>query len=141
MAENDEPVVTYNERDGIVVGTVFATSMLDALNVTEFGNEVVNYLNEHPSTRLMLNFENVDYLSSAALTELLRINEAAVSGGGSVRLCGLSPDIYKVFKITNLDKLFAVEESESVDHAIRRFKRAMAIAQEEDEWDRKHQEF
>ena len=67
--------LNFEVRGNITVGTIQASNMFDAMNVTEFGNEAIEYLKEKPGTKLLLNFESVDYMSSAALTELLRINE------------------------------------------------------------------
>jgi anti-sigma B factor antagonist len=108
--------------------------MLDAMNVTEFGNEVLNFLKGKQGIHLLLNFENVDYMSSAALTELLRINENLNKANGSVRLTGLTNDIRKVFQITNLEKLFVIHDDEAVDQAVSRFERALSIASEDDAW-------
>lgn len=136
MDTSPEPLMKFRESDNITVGTVFTTSMLDAMNVTQFGDEVLRYVGEHPNIHLMLSFENVDYLSSAALTELLRINEAVTAEKGSVRLCGLSKDIQKVFEITKLDGLFAIQKEEDVQHALTRFKRSIERAAEEEAWER-----
>ena len=73
-------------------------------------------------------------MSSAALTELLRVNEALRNAGGSVRLCGLSTNIRKVFQITNLEKLFVIHEGDNVGMALKRFERSLAVAAEEDSW-------
>lgn len=141
MESNKQPLVKFELEDPITLGTVYASSMLDALNVTEFGNQVVNYVNAHPGIHLMLNFENVHYLSSAALTELLRINESAVATNGGVRLCGLSDEIKKVFRITNLDKLFVIHDEDTVHAAIRRYQRAVSVAEQEEAWDKRNRDF
>lgn len=137
MATGKEALMKFKQEDGITIGTVFATAMLDAMNVTQFGDEVLDYVKEHTQLSLMLNFENVEYLSSAALTELLRINEAVSADQGSIRLCGLSKDIQKVFEITKLDGLFAIHKDDTLDGAIQRFKRAIQTAEEEKAWERR----
>lgn len=134
MAANRAPQIKFSEHGRVTVGTVCESNMLDALNVTEFGNEVLEYVKDKQGLNLLLNFENVDYMSSAALTELLRINETVRRNGGSVRLCGLTKDIRKVFQITNLEKLFVIHEDDSLDKAIKRFERSLAIAAEEEAW-------
>jgi anti-sigma B factor antagonist len=134
MEPEKTPLVEYEQHGSITVGTVRAARVLDAVNVTEFGNRLLEYVDEHPGVHLLLNFAQVNYLSSAALTELLKVNEATQRTGGGVRLCALSPEIASVFQITNLDKLFLVEPGETVDHALHRYERSLQIAAEEDEW-------
>ncbi len=118
----------------IAVGTVFDANMLDAMNVADFGNQVMAYVQPKARLNLLLNFEHVDYMSSAALTELLRVNDAVRKGEGSVRLCGLSKDIRKVFQITNLEKLFVIHDGDTAAAATKRFERALALAAEDDAW-------
>lgn len=137
MESEKAPLVEYETRGAITLGTVRAARVLDAVNVTEFGSLLLDYVEQHPGVHLLLNFGHVNYLSSAALTELLKVNEAVQRSGGSVRLCALSPEIASVFQITNLDKLFVIEPGESVDHALQRYERSLQIAAEEDEWSKR----
>ena len=82
----------------------------------------------------MLDFANVDYLSSAVLTELLRVNQAIQNAGGNLRLCGLKNDVRKVFEITNLDKVFTIYGEST--QALKRFERSLDVAEQEDAWSR-----
>lgn len=129
-----EPVVTFAESGPISVGAIQSPSVLDALNVTQFGNEVLAYIRQRPGLNLLLNFEQVNYLSSAVLTELLRINEAVQEAGGRLRLCALNRDIRKVFEITNLDRIFTIYGAP--DEAEEKFRRSLQVEAEEETWDR-----
>ena len=137
METEKAPIVVFEEQGSITVGVIHATRVLDAVNVTEFGLRLLEYVEQHAGIHLLLSFQHVNYLSSAALTELLRVNEAVQKTGGSVRLCALGPEIASVFQITNLDKLFVVEPGESVEHALQRYGRSLQIAEEEDEWSKR----
>jgi anti-sigma B factor antagonist len=116
----------------ITVGTVRETSVLDAINVSQFGEEVLAYVGQNAGLNLLLNFQHVDYLSSAVLTELLKINEAVKEVKGTLRLCALNADVRKVFEITNLDSVFTIYEG--VDQALTNYKRSLEVASEEDGW-------
>ena len=129
---SDARLVTFNERGVITIGTIQAGSVLDAVNVTQFGKEVLDYVSGHPGLNLLLDFHSVEYLSSAVLTELLRINQACKDVGGGLRLCALNKDISKVFEITNLDKMFVIYGA--VDEAVLRYARSLAIQAEEQAW-------
>jgi anti-anti-sigma factor len=132
----NEPVqlVEFADGDPITVGTIVSTSVLDMTNVMPFGEQVTTYVAAHPGIHLLLNFENVTYMASSALTELLRINDAVVAVDGSMRLCNLSRDMQKVFEITNLNTLFVIHDEDTVDKAKTRFERSLAVAAEEDAW-------
>lgn len=131
---DETSLVDFEVHGPITVGKIVNTNVLDGMNVSDFGNGVLDYVQEHAGVKLLLNFEQVTYMSSAALTELLKINEALRESQGAVRLCNLSCEIQKVFKITNLEKLFVIHDDENVDSARKRFERSLAVAAEEDAW-------
>lgn len=138
MPPETAPMLQFEKRGRVTIGSVVATNMLDGANVTVFGNESLKYIEKHQGVNLLLNFQNVTYMSSAALTELLRINQALRERGGSVRLCNLTPAIRNVFQITNLEKLFFIHDGEDLEAAHKRFERALTIAAQEEAWAEKH---
>ena len=130
-----EALVRFQASDQVTVGTIEGTTVLDGMNVTGFGDRVIEYVKDKSGLHLLLDFDNITYMSSAGLTELLRINHALGASKGSIRLCNLSCDIRKVFQITNLDRLFAIHEDENVEAAVRRYERSLTIAADEDAWE------
>jgi len=134
VSDDKKSLVKYQEYGPVIIGTVHNASMLDGLTVNEFGNQVVKFLTKRPQTNLMLNFENVQYLSSAALTELIRINETAKEHGTKFHLCSISADIQKVFEITQFDKLFEFHPGETFEEAAKKFRRSVELSQEESAW-------
>ena len=62
--------------------------------------------------KLLLNFGNVEYLSSAALGKLITLNKKLQAVGGRLILCNIDPQIYEVFEITKLDKFFNIQKEE-----------------------------
>jgi len=61
---------------------------------------------------ILLNFSNVEYLSSAALGKLITLNKKLGQAGGKLILCNISPEILEVFEITKLDKFFKIRKEE-----------------------------
>ena len=120
MATEATQPVTYNEIENMTVGTLGAGTSLDAEGSKEFGDNVIAYISGHPGVRLLLNFQNITYLSSAALSELLRINDTAKAEKSAVQLCGLSKEIHKVFEITKLADVFHIDPDEEVEKTIMR---------------------
>lgn len=123
----DQPVLVRFRRDTpLVIGEVAPESMADIKRMTAFGDQVISAISNHKGIALLLNFEKVAYLSSAALTELIRIRETVRGNGGALRLSGLSQDIYKIFEITKLDGDFSVRPKESPAESVARFKQDIA---------------
>ena len=134
MSPSTNTIVRFDIHAPITVGTIHSTDILDGANVSQFGSEVIAYVETHAGIHLLLDFNEIKYMSSAGLTELLRINESLKKDEGSVRLCGLTKDIRKVFEITNLEQLFVIHDDDSVDAATKRFERSLAVAAKEDAW-------
>jgi len=66
----DNTIITFETRGPITLGTITGTKTLDGLHVEEFGRDACDFVMGKPGLNLMLDFRNVTYLSSAALTEL-----------------------------------------------------------------------
>ena len=97
----DVTVVTFNE-----------TSILDTLQVQQIGEELFQLVDAKSRSKLVLDFSNVRMLSSSALGTLITLRKKAQDIKGRIVLCGLRPEIRKVFKITSLEKLFEFQDTE-----------------------------
>ena len=137
MPEPAPQLLQFREDAPITIGTIQNTTMLDGRLVETFGAQTLGFVKPRTGLNFLLDFAGVDYLSSATLTELIRINDAVVAGGGTMRICGLSPQIQKVFEITRFDKSFDIHPGENAAHASARFKRAIAISKEEEAWNKR----
>lgn len=129
---SEEPILKVEKHGRITVARIVAASVLDAVNVQAFGEELLELVAKRDRMYLLLDFSNVDYLSSAVLTELLRINKAVADKHGSFRLCSLNRDIRKVFEITNLDKMFTIYED--MEGGVKRFQRSLDVEAEDSAW-------
>ena len=50
-------------------------------------------------------------MSSAALGKLITLHKKLGGLGGKLVLCGISPQIFEVFAITKLDKVFKIVQT------------------------------
>ena len=62
---------------------------------------------------LLLNFSSVEFLSSAALGKLITLDKKVKANGGRLKLSNIRPEIYEVFAITKLNKLFDIKDDEA----------------------------
>ncbi len=138
MGAENVSYVSFVEDGAITVGSLVNTKMLDGTTVVDFGAQAMGYVSGRAGLKLLLDFSNIDYLASAALTELIKINDEVISNGGTFRICGLSPSIEKVFEITNFMKTFEITAGEDLAHAKARFNRSIEISKEEEAWDKRH---
>ena len=86
--------------------------ILDEQNIQIIGEQLFSLVDEMGRRKLLLNFNNVEYLSSAALGKLITLNKKIQAAGGRMLMCNIAPQIYEVFEITKLDKFFKVVKDE-----------------------------
>ena len=63
--------------------------------------------------KLLLNFTSVDFLSSAALGKLITLDKKTKAHGGVLKLADIRAEIYEVFAITKLNRLFDIKDDEA----------------------------
>src|SRR3954463_6568184 len=86
--------------------------ILDEQNIQVIGEQLFSLVDELGRRKLLLNFGNVEYLSSAALGKFITLNKKVNAAGGRLILCNIDPQIYEVFEITKLNKLFNIQKEE-----------------------------
>jgi len=100
------------DRGDIAVVNFIDKKILDEQNIQLIGDDLFRLVDELGRRKILLNFSNVDFLSSAALGKLITLNRKVQAVRGSLILCGISKDIKEVFEITKLDKLFKIHADE-----------------------------
>jgi len=82
--------------------------ILDEMNITEIGEALGDLVQAKERPRLLLDFANVDHLSSAALGMLISVNSKLKEQNGQLRLASIKPQIMEVFVITKLNRVFRI---------------------------------
>jgi anti-sigma B factor antagonist len=95
------------ERDGATV-VKFIDPILDEQNSWIIRQQVAELATEPGREKLLLDFGNVKFLSSAALSALLSLHRKVQPGGGRISLCGLAEGIAEVFRATHVDQVFDI---------------------------------
>lgn len=87
--------------------------ILDEANIQELGQELFQLIEDEKRKNLLLNFSSVEFLSSAALGKLITLDKKVKAHGGKLKLSNIRPEIYEVFAITKLNKLFDIKDDEA----------------------------
>ena len=107
MSESIPPVSVTEQKD-IRIVEFTNNKILDEANIAEIGATINTMIDERNNPKLLLDFGNVDHLSSAALGMLINVNNRIRQKNGQLRLAAIKPQIYEVFVITKLNKLFQI---------------------------------
>ncbi|MHC4219050.1 MAG: STAS domain-containing protein [Planctomycetota bacterium] len=107
------------DHDGVMRVEFVDRNILDEANIQQIGDEIAKIVDSQDPPKLLISFQNVDHLSSAALGTLITINNRIRGKEGQLRLAEIDPQIYEVFVITKLNKLFQIYDS--ADQALASF--------------------
>ncbi len=99
------------EDDGVTRIEFVDRNILDEANIQQIGDEISRLVDAQEQPKVLISFQNVDHLSSAALGTLITINNKIRGKDGQLRLAEIDPQIYEVFVITKLNKLFQIFDS------------------------------
>src|SRR5262249_12929789 len=99
----DEAAVVCFTSDSVSLHTTAAIELADRLSA-------ITERLEQP--RLILDFENVDFISSSALGTLVSLHERLVAKGKCLTIDNLCPNVYEVFKVTRLDRLLHLQPAD-----------------------------
>jgi len=84
------------------------TGEFDIFNAANLKNDL-NELIEKKNADIILDCSSLDYIDSTAIGSLVAILKSVKAYGGKVALKGLKPNLMKIFRITNLNKVFEIE--------------------------------
>ena len=88
------------------------TKILEEQSIQAIGDQLFELVDSEGRKKMVLNFTNVEYLSSAALGKIIALNNRVKKAGGKLALCKIRPDIKEVFTITKLDKIIKIVDDE-----------------------------
>ncbi|MFW6158942.1 MAG: STAS domain-containing protein [Planctomycetota bacterium] len=84
-----------------------------------FEEKVVQTVRRLDEPKVLLDFAGVQFLSSAVLGKLIKLNGAVNDRSGQLIISSLSDKIAEVFHVTNLDRLFRICDTK--DKALKAF--------------------
>lgn len=69
-------------------------------------NTLLDQLEDDGNVDLVLNFAGVNYLNSSNLARLLKLRKKVLSHKHRLVLCGIETNVWGLFLVTGLDKVF-----------------------------------
>ena len=105
--------VKLSEIGDVTVVRFVDRRIIDEAIIQDLGSELFSLVEQDKRESLLLSFENVEFLSSAALGKLITLDRKVKAQGGKLKLTSIRPEIYEVFTITKLDQLFDINDSEA----------------------------
>jgi anti-sigma B factor antagonist len=82
--------------------------IVDEEQIRELRESFRKVIERNQDKKLVLNFANVEFMTSALLGLLIRVHKRVCELGGRMQLSNLNSNIHKVFEITQLTKVFDI---------------------------------
>jgi anti-anti-sigma factor len=101
--------------DGVTVASFKGEATLDSVTTQRIGREFYAIVESGDTDKVVLDFANLQFLSSQALGVLLTLRRKAEKAGVKVAIACIRPELVRVFEITNLSTMFGFYDS--VDEA------------------------
>ena len=90
----------------VAIASFKSTCVSDVEEITSASAQLKQYIDTHQPQQMLFDFDGVKFFSSQVLGLLLEARARLESQSGEVAITSLSPQLQRVFKITNLDKIF-----------------------------------
>jgi anti-anti-sigma factor len=107
MQPKEAKIIVENGTDVTLV-TFEDENILEEQQIRKLERALLPIVRENEQKRLVLNFQNVKFMSSSFLGLLVKIHKRVVEMDGQLQLFNLDPKIHKVFEITQLVKIFDI---------------------------------
>jgi len=103
---DEKVIVEITSEGGVGVAAFKATSISNVEGISAASAQIKEFIEENHPSSIVFDFERVKFFSSEALGLLLDIRAKLKTYNGEVVISGINPQLHRVFKITNLDKVF-----------------------------------
>lgn len=97
--------MNYNFENNVL--TIFLGGNIDSNNAESVGEEIDKIRQENPNGKLVLDLEELKYISSAGLRQVLRLKKKEKD----LSLINVSSDIYEVFDMTGFSEMMDIQKA------------------------------
>ena len=91
--------------------------LTDAALIKTIGDDIYHIVRRLDRPKVVVDFQKVERLSSAALGMLIALEKVITRQSGQLRIANVSEDVREIFRITRLDNVLPIRNStqEAVD--------------------------
>ncbi len=105
--------ITVAEEGTVTIVRFVDSKIRDEDQIQVLGDELFSLVDNDNTKSLLLNFEDVEIMSSAALGKLIRLDKKVKKSEGKLKLCSICANIYEVFSITKLDQMYDIHPDQA----------------------------
>lgn len=102
----EKSLLSITRKDGVAIVAFQNSSISDLEEITAASKQINEFISQSRPKRVIFDFGGVKFFCSRVLGMLLEMRAKLEEYGGEVVISAINPQLYRVFKITNLDKIF-----------------------------------
>jgi anti-sigma B factor antagonist len=106
------PRLVVETVHGITVAGFMDEMLVSEEAIEAVSEQLAEIVDSARPAKMLLNFREVRCMSSSMLAVLLKLSRKMTALGAQLKLCGLAPDLYEIFKITRFDRIFEIHNEE-----------------------------
>lgn len=115
LTTKKEEIVTLINRfegDDVLIVYFQDVRIIDDSRISSLGQELGELINNTSNSRIILNFQNVGFMSSAMIGKLVLFGKKCKEAKVKLRLCTIGENVEEVFKLMRLNKVFDIDKNE-----------------------------
>jgi anti-sigma B factor antagonist len=102
------PRILVEYQDDIAIVSFTKDHILSEGDVKSIEESVLPLVRHGAHTKLLIDFSNVNFLSSAVLGTLIRVLTTMKKYNGRMVLCSINDKVFEIFRITRLNQVFEI---------------------------------
>jgi len=106
--EQGQPRIEVEYGLDVTFVTFTEEKILEEQQIKELRDALEAVIEKNEDKKLILNFANVKFMTSAVLGLLVRVHKRVIELGGTLQLSNLDANLRRVFEITQLTKVFDI---------------------------------
>ena len=106
-------------HEDILIAYFQDARIIDETRIQSLGEELSELVTDPRYEKIILNFQNVSFMSSAMIGKLILFGKKCKAADIGLRFCNINENVEQVFEVMNLGKVFEVSKYE--DNAIDSF--------------------
>jgi len=100
--------VKFETSEDLLVIYLTEVKILNEAGIQRIFKDVIDVIGKTEQPNVIIDFQKVQFMSSAALGMLVRIQKKCKEFEATLKLVNICPEIRKVFEITRLDKILSI---------------------------------
>lgn len=109
MSDKNKFNVKHKETNGI--NLLYLSGYLDAHTAPALESQISNII-QNGSNKILVNFKDLEYISSAGLGVFMAFIEEIRKSGGDIKMADMKPKVYNIFDLLGFPLLFDIEKTE-----------------------------